>query len=44
LVVELGGEYFVRCTVGRGILVGYPVLEAVSAGIGSAEYNMIHDD
>lgn len=44
LVVELGGEYFVRCTVGMGILVGYPVLEAVSAGIGSAEYNMIHDD
>ena len=37
LDVQPGREYYVRCTIGMGALVGRPRLEQVSAAVGSRE-------
>ncbi|MGI4870522.1 MAG: hypothetical protein ACRYFX_05010 [Janthinobacterium lividum] len=37
LNLEPGREYYVRCTISMGALVGHPHLEQVSAAVGSKE-------
>ena len=39
--IKLGGEYYVRCSVVTGLVVGRPLLEKVSASSGKVEYESI---
>ncbi len=39
--VEFGREYYLRCTVGMGLMVGRPKLELVNNRTGKAEFNFI---
>ena len=41
LKVELGGEYYLRCSVTMGAFVGRPALEKIPASSGKTEYETI---
>lgn len=44
LVVEKGGEYYIRCSVSMGAFVGRPDMELVQNAVGKGEYNSINSD
>jgi hypothetical protein len=41
--IEYGREYYLRCTVGMGIMVGRPQLQLVDRSIGKTEFNSTKD-
>ncbi len=44
LDIKLGEEYYVRCGVSIGIIVGRPAFEQVLPGIGRAEYDAMQEN
>lgn len=42
VTMEKGKEYYVRCGIQLGIMIGRPVLELVNSEIGQAEFKAIH--
>ena len=44
LDVKLGEEYYIRCSVSMGALIGHPYLQKVSRVSGKAEYDAIRND
>jgi hypothetical protein len=39
--IEFGKEYYLRCGMGMGIMVGRPMLQLVDRGQGKLQYNSI---
>lgn len=39
--IEYGKEYYLKCTMGMGIIVGHPHLELIDQIQGKAEYNLV---
>ena len=39
--IQLGKEYYIRCGIGMGVMVGRPQIELVDRKTGSVEYNQI---
>ncbi|MFW5820127.1 MAG: hypothetical protein ACOCWA_02465, partial [Bacteroidota bacterium] len=42
--VETGKEYYIRCGINMGIMVGRPSIEMVSKSIGKGEYHSIKSE
>lgn len=44
LNVEFGREYYLRCTIGMGVMVGHPKLQLIDGSYGDLEYDAIGND
>lgn len=40
--IEFGREYFIRCTIQPGVMVGRPLLQVVDEEIGKGQFNVIY--